>query len=144
MKILLIIFTSIFFSTVNAQLKVANYSIGEYGTKAYEHLAFWTENGKRTYIEYSYGIEPTEVKLTVLEQKNVTIKKSIKVQFPNGYTLYVNPNGLNLNINDDNGKYSKTFEWEYEGPIEGRGTFCEICAEDEKEAMRLVQKSYLQ
>jgi hypothetical protein len=144
MKIILIIFTVLSFSTSHGQLKVANYSVGKYGTKEYEHLSFWTENGKKTYIEYSFGEKPTEVKLIMQEQKKQKKNKSVKVQFSNGYTLDITQNGFNLNVNDESGKYVRTFKWEYEGPIEGRGTFCEICAEDEKEALELVKKSYLQ
>lgn len=144
MKIILIIFTTLFFTTSKAQLKIANYSIGKYGTETYEHISFWTENGKKSYIEYEYGKEPTEKKVLILGQKILNGNKSIKVQFTNKYILYITPDGLNLNVSDENGKYFKTFKWEYEGSVNGVGTYCDVCAENEKEAIKIVKKNYLQ
>jgi hypothetical protein len=63
-----------------------------------------------------------------------------KIEFSNGKQLYVIPTGASLRIVDEDGKYNKLFRWEYEGPRNGIGTFCSVCAEDEKEAMRLVRR----
>ena len=123
MKTILIIITTLFFTTSKAQMKVANYSFGKYGTDAYKHLSLWTEKGKNSYIEYTYGKESTEVKLLILGQRIRNGNKSIQVQFSNKYVLYILPDGLDLNVSDDNGKYFKKFKWEYEGPINGIGTF---------------------
>jgi hypothetical protein len=143
MKIIIIIFTTLIFTTSKAQLKVANYSTGKYGTETYEHISFWIEDGKKSYLEYAYGKEPTEIKLLFLGQKILNRNKSIKVQFSNGNILFITPDGLNLNVSDENGKYFKTFKWEYVGPINGIGTYCDICAENEKEAMKMVKNNYL-
>jgi len=32
-------------TTSKGQLKVANYSVGKFGTDKYEHLEFWTKDG---------------------------------------------------------------------------------------------------
>ncbi len=126
-------------------MKVANYSFGKYGTESYRHLSFWTENGKNAFIEYKHSKEATEVKLVNLGQTVFNGKKSIKVQFKNKHVLYITPNGFNLNVSDESGeKYFKTFTWEYEGPINGVGTFCNVCAENEKKAMELVMKIYFE
>ena len=48
-----------------------------------------------------------------------------------------------LNVRNIEGNYLKTFKWEYEGPINGIGTFCTPCAEDEVEVMELLKIDYL-
>jgi hypothetical protein len=30
------------------------------------------------------------------------------------------------------------FTWAYEGPVNGVGTFCNVCAKDEKEAIAVI------
>jgi len=125
-------------------MKVANYSFGKYGTETYEHLSFWTENGKNAYIEYKHGTRPTQIILN-LGQTIFNGDKSIKVQFKNKHVLFITPNGFNLNVSDESGKkYFKTLKWEYEGPINGIGTFCNVCAENEMEAMKLVKEIYFE
>jgi hypothetical protein len=145
MKYLLLTFLSIFFIlSGKAQVKVAQYCFGKYGKENYEHVSFQTKDGKRTHIEYSYGSKPKEIKLRFLGKATVNGKSCMKVQFPNKYILFIIPNGSDLQLKDESGKYIKTFSWEYEGPINGIGTYCNVCAEDKEAAMEIVKKSYLQ
>src|SRR5450631_8528 len=51
-------------TTSKAQVKVAQYSYGKYGTDKYEQFVFYTQDGKRSAITYSYGKQLKEVKLT--------------------------------------------------------------------------------
>jgi hypothetical protein len=127
----------------NAQEKVAQYSVGKYGTRDYEHICFRTRKGKRTQIEYSYGSHPKEMRLAFLGKFIQNGKTGIKVQFPNKHILLVFPNETDLLIKDKKGKYVKTFKWEYEGPVNGIGTFCKVCAANEEEAMEIVKGVYL-
>ncbi|HEX8506619.1 MAG TPA: hypothetical protein VF630_14745 [Hymenobacter sp.] len=70
-------------------------------------------------------------------------KPGFKVRFPNKHLLYVVPSGSGLKVTSAKASAAKTYAWEYEGPVNGVGTFCSSCAENEKEAMRIVQASYL-
>jgi len=135
--------TLLFTNVANAQSKVASYFAGKYGTSAYEHFSFWIENGKRTDIQYSYGSHPKEMKLAWLAPAVLNGKRCFKVQFPNKYILYIIPTNTALEVKDESGKYSKTFLWEYEGPVNGIGTFCDVCAEDQDAAMKIIKENYL-
>src|SRR3546814_19790485 len=64
-------------------------------------------------------------------------------RFPNGLVLDVVPQGTALHVSDRSGKYSKTFEWQYEGPVDGRGPFCTPCVE-EADAIGFVRRNFIQ
>lgn len=130
-------------TTLISQTKVASYSCGKAGTDKYEHLEFWTKDGKRSEAKYTYGKDQREVKLQYLGIEKVNGNVCFKVQFINNYILHIIPKGLQLQVFDSNGKYNKVFSWEYEGPVNGIGTYCDVCAEDEDDAMKLVLSSYL-
>ena len=125
------------------QEKVAQYAVGNYGKEGYEELSFWAKDGKRGVINYSYGKENRELTLHYLRRDTLNGEACFVVQFPNGYTLFVKPVGLTLQVTDAAGKYNKTFSWEYEGPVNGIGTFCRVCAADDREAMKIIKASYL-
>lgn len=128
--------------SVDAQTKVANYSFGKSGTDKYEHFSFWSKDGKRTKIEYNYGADRKAAVVTYLGKEQHDSKQAVKLSFTNHYVLYVFPNNNGLSITDSTGKYNKTFTWEYEGPVNGIGTYCEVCTQGEKEAMKLLQTAY--
>ncbi|GAB4039319.1 hypothetical protein GCM10028774_40320 [Spirosoma jeollabukense] len=124
---------------VSAQTKVANYSYGKPGTDTYEQLSFWMKDGQKSSIDYTYGKDRKDVKLRYVGK----YEASFQVRFPNNTTLTVNPKGTTLIVVNTKSNYAKTFVWEYEGPVNGIGTFCNVCAQDEKEAMRLIRTYYL-
>ena len=70
-------------------------------------------------------------------------EQCFKVKFTNGYELMIIPQGLNLKVVDSEGQYNKLFKWHYEGPINGIGTFCEPCAEDENESILLINEYFM-
>lgn len=123
--------------------QVANFSVGKYETKNYEHLSFWVESGHRNKIEYSYGKDAKEIAVGYLGVDTFNNAKCVKLQFTNGLVLYVIPKGLTLHIVDADGKYSKIFRWEYEGPVDGRGMTCTICVEGDRDAINFVKKYFL-
>lgn len=124
--------------------KALPYSVGKYGTRDYESLEFHTEKHGRGDIYYSYGKPVKSIELTYLGKDTCQGSPCFKVQFPNRLILYVAPQKSALLVTDGKGKYQKTFMWEYEGPVNGIGTFCEVCAADEDEAMALIQQYFLQ
>ncbi|GAB3867022.1 hypothetical protein GCM10028824_08480 [Hymenobacter segetis] len=128
--------------TKSAPTKVASYSFGASGTVGYEHLSFWVKAGKRTDIYYSYGPSRREVKLKYVGKTQLNGQPGFKVQFANGQVLSVVPSDDLLSVSGA-GQTPNTFAWEYEGPVNGRGTFCDVCTADEKEAMQLVRTYYL-
>jgi hypothetical protein len=130
-------------SSLQAQTKVANYSLGKPGTDKYEHFEFWIKNRKRADINYSYGKKNKEVRLKYLGDTILNNDSCFKVQFSNKYILYIIPSWSDLKVTDNEGKYNKVFRWEYEGPVNGIGTFCDVCAEDETEAIRMIKKYWL-
>jgi hypothetical protein len=129
--------------TAKGQVKVANYAFGKPGTGKYEQLSFWIKNGAREEVQYTYGKGRKEVKLQYLGKARLGGDTCFKLQFPNRFTVFVVPKRLRLKVRNSSGKYNKTFSWEYEGPVNGIGTFCDVCAEDAKEAMQLLRLHYL-
>ncbi len=122
--------------------KVANYSFGKKGQSNYEHFSFWTDDGKRTKITYIYGKDAKEFELEYLAAKTIQGRKGFEVKFPNNLVLFVIPTGNNIRVINPLGTYNKIFKWEYEGSIDGRGTTCDVCAENETEAMVLIKKVF--
>jgi hypothetical protein len=129
-------------TTARAQSKVASYSFGTPGKANYEHLSFWVKDGKRTDSYYSYGPDRKEVRLKYIGKTQRNAKPEFKVQFANGHVLTIGASGNLLMVNAT-GQSPKSFAWEYEGPVNGIGTFCDVCAADEKEAMQLMRTYYL-
>ena len=52
------------------------------------------------------------------------------------------PQGDTLRVRDRKGSYDKVFEWKYEGPVDGGGTFCTPCVE-ENDAADFVRRHFL-
>lgn len=122
--------------------KVANYSLlqFEYGSPKFESLALWTGKDGTTRVDYSYGADASEVHLQ--QAGHTADGTGFTVRFANGYTLDVTPQGKQLLVTDRDGRYRKTFDWMYEGPVDGRGTFCTPCI-DEDQAPTFVRQHFL-
>ncbi len=127
------------------ELQAANFSSGVFGSKNYEHLTFYVVNGRREKILYSHGRSgrAKEIELTNLEVKTKGAVKSLKVRFPNDLILLITPSGSTLRVTNEKGTYRKIFTWEYEGPVDGRGTWCDSCTQDGRESVKLVKKYFL-
>lgn len=123
--------------------EVANYSFGKIGQSNYEHFSFWTEDGKRSKITYIYGKGAKEFELEYLTAKTIQGRKGFEVKFPNDLVLFVIPTGNNIRVINPLGNYNKIFKWEYEGPVDGVGTDCSVCAENETKAMVMLKNGYL-
>jgi hypothetical protein len=125
-----------------AENHVANFSAGQPGTSGYEHFAFWIREDKKNEIIYSYGKDSKEVKVAYIGPGSQGNEPCFTIKFSNGYVLNLTPKGSALVVTDSEGRYSKAFQWEYEGPIEGKGTFCDVCV-DENEAVRFVRDNFM-
>lgn len=121
--------------------RVANFSQGEPGTEDFEKLSFWVWEGKHLEVNYVHGKDWNEVKLEYLGIGQEDNQEFFKVRFPNGYILNIRPEATSLFVRDKNEKYSKKFNWYYEGPIDGRGTFCDACVESEA-SIEFVKKYF--
>lgn len=147
-RIILLILVVLSYTAIGQQAipdKVAQYSAGERGTENFELFAFYTKKGSyHAKVEYSYGKDEKRLLLHYIGIAKTQGKDAFKVKFANNYTLDITPQkDFSLKIEDKKGKYSKIFKWQYEGPIDGRGTFCSVCADDEKAAMQIIDKYYL-
>ncbi len=143
MKKFIFLMPFILFFIQSIAQKVANYSIGKGGTAEYEEFSFWVKANKRADIDYTYGKDWKNIKLVCLGKDVLNGDECFKVKFPNNKVLYILPKGKDLIVSDLDGKYKKYFSWHYEGPTNGGGTFCEPCAEDENEAMKLIKLYYM-
>ena len=140
-RILILLVVGIFSMSANAQ-KVAAYATGTPGEADYESLSFWTDNGERSFVTYTYGAERKEAAITYTGKSNFKGIDCFKIQFANKLVLYVMSNGPELQVANLKGDYLKTFKWEYEGPVNGIGTECHVCAKDANEAMGLLKSHY--
>lgn len=122
--------------------KVANYATGRAGTRGYEHLSFWLRGNKLDEIDYGFGKDWSvkEVKMTYLGRDIIKGEAGFRLRFPDGHMLLIIPKGSSLKVIDSENNFVRYFRWEYEGPVNGRGTFCDVCAQDAREAMRLVRR----
>jgi hypothetical protein len=135
--------TALLASVSSFAQKVANYSYGKYGTPRYEHFSFSTNAGKRAEISYTYGKDGKEVAAKYIGTGVYKQKKCFKVELAGKNTLYIVPAGQKLQVANPNKNYNKVFNWEYEGPVNGVGTFCDVCAEDEKEAIGIINRWFI-
>jgi hypothetical protein len=122
--------------------RVANFSLPayDYSSPKFERFSFWSSPNGGRIIDYTYGTGATRVRLHELDPKPDA--KSFAVRFPNGLVLDIEPRGDVLLVSDRAGEYHKTFEWQYEGPVDGRGTFCTPCVE-EGEAVPFVREHFM-
>ena len=122
--------------------KVANFALPghDYSSAGFESLSFWSgPNGK--VINYEYGLKHDRVRLRDIGPGSDG--QGFAVRFPNGLVLDIVPKGDALQVSDRKGNYSKTFQWQYDGPIDGRGTFCTPCVE-EADAIDFVRKHFME
>jgi hypothetical protein len=137
----------LFLSATAFGQRVANFSYKNFTAKDFEAYGFWVNANQVGDINYSYKTPEGDIKSMKLQYEGVDTlngEKAFKVLFPNNLRLYIIPKKNNtLKIASLDGKYSKTFRWLYEGPVEGRGTFCEACAENAAEAAKLLREYYL-
>jgi len=125
-----------------AQNQVANYGYGQPGTAGYEHFSFWTHDGRRSDAAYAAGKNREDAQLRYLGPRQLAGQPGFRVRFLDGRTLHLVPSGTTLRVSAP-GAAPKVFTWEYEGPVNGVGTTCSVCAQDAEAAVRLLRTHYL-
>lgn len=70
-------------------------------------------------------------------------RQGFSVELPDGMIWKIVPQGDVLLVHDGDGGRPRIFMWHYEGPINGRGTFCAPCV-PESEAAEFVRRHFLQ
>lgn len=124
------------------QAQVANYAVrgAQVPGPDYEHLAFWADAQGRRRVRYAWGEAPRSVELAVLPARAGS--DGFALRFPNGLVLAAVPQGEALRLRDGSGAYDKLFEWQYQGPVDGRGTFCAPCVE-QADAAAFVRRHFI-
>lgn len=122
--------------------KVANYAIPDtdHSSPAFEQFSFSVGRDGNTRIDYGYGVPNKQ--LVVRQVKSAAGMKGFAVRFPNGHVFDIVPASDTLVVSDRDSDYRKTFTWRYEGPVDGVGTFCTSCVE-ENEAMGFVRSNFI-
>lgn len=140
---LLYFFVFGFAATNSYAQKVANYYSGKSGTSAYQGYSFWTKGRQASAVTFYHGVNRDEIKVVYAGKAIYKNQQAFKIMFPNKSLFYVIPSGYDLKIVNVSLNKTETFKWEYEGPVNGIGTFCDVCTQDEKEAMKLMKITYL-
>ncbi len=123
---------------------VASYFTGRPETPGYESLSFWTKDGKRAYIQYTYGKEARDLMVSWLGPDFLQGQHGFKIKIPNRPVNFIIPDGYILKFADKNGRLLKRFTWEHEELKNADDSLaCTICPPDEKEAMQIVQKYFM-
>jgi hypothetical protein len=127
-------------------VRVVTYSTGKINTSNYEGLSFWIKDSQKAYIRYVHGKDTDDIDLSWAGPVTLKDGKGFKAQFPAPDTncLYIIPQGLSIKVMDKDGKYRPLYSWENEGRSGDLIVGCSICAKDEKEAMLLLRKYFLQ
>ncbi|GAB3773877.1 hypothetical protein GCM10028818_15840 [Spirosoma horti] len=123
----------------------AFFMVGNYATPNWEKLTFNTTKSDRG-ITYSYQKNEEGHKLDVLGTKNVGNQKVLMVKIRNTSRIYLilrDRKKETLSMVSEDGTYKKTFPLGYEGPVDGRGTYCATCANEPDDAFRLVNSFFL-
>lgn len=143
-KAIILLITFSVFATANSYgQKTANYYSGEPGTNSYQGYSFWANGNKPSHITFNYGKDRTEMKPVYAGKITYKNQLGFKLVFPNQKVFYVIPAGYKLKIVNTSLNKTEIFNWEYEGPVNGIGTYCDVCAQDEKDAMKLLRTAYL-
>ncbi|WP_202839481.1 hypothetical protein [Luteimonas saliphila] len=123
--------------------RVANYAVRgeEFPGAGYEALRLWADEAGGTRVRYAWGADARELSLEVLGP--AATGEGFALRFRNGLVLDVVPQGDSLRVRSRDGRYDKVFDWQYEGPVDGRGTFCTPCV-DQPDAAAFVRRHFIE
>ncbi|HWK06029.1 MAG TPA: hypothetical protein VNS58_20455 [Puia sp.] len=127
-------------------VRVVTYSTGKINTNTYEGLSFWIKDNRKAYIRYAHGVDSTDLDLSWGGLVTSSDGTGFKAKFPTADSnyFYIVPQGHALKVMDKSGQYLRFYSWENESQAGDGAGGCSICAKDEKEAMELMKKYFLQ
>lgn len=123
--------------------QVANYYAGTPGTSSYQHFSFWSHEGRRYNLQYSRDSTRTDITARYVGPAQVAGAPGFRVSLANGQLRYVVPADSVLLVRATPTGPATTFRWEYQGPVNGVGTACSVCAPNAGAAMRLVRRYFV-
>lgn len=120
-------------------IRVANFAAAERMDGGYpaETLAFQTGPEGREIRYRAGGGEPLGLRLLEDTAKG----EGFSVALPGGSVWRIGFQGDVLTVDDGSGGRPRLFLWHYEGPVDGRGTFCGPCV-PETEAIAFVRRHF--
>jgi hypothetical protein len=119
--------------------KVARYYYGKAGTANYEEFSFWQGVHNLLRIDYAYGKERKEMKVSFAGKGMLGRDACFKVKYDNGRILYIVPHDKRLMITDNTPDYKKDFLWVHHGEDDA----CEDCVDDDNEAIELIWNYFM-
>jgi hypothetical protein len=144
-KAIIILFLTFFTNICHSQNKsYVFFMIGNYAYPEWEKLEFeFTDEGRE--ITYSYRKNENGHKLLVLGTKYVRNQKALMIRIPKYNKIFLifrdRKNSRILMTSEDN-TYKKYFPLGYEGPVDGRGTYCDRCANEADEAFDILNSFF--
>lgn len=124
---------------------VANFAFGKSGTLQYENLSFWVKADGHKEVVYARdnGKDRIETNAVYLGPEINGSRHYFKVKLETGEVLKIIPEDSFILVVNEKSESRKKFRWEYEGPVNGKGTYCSSCVE-EAEAIPFVRKHFSQ
>ncbi len=124
--------------------QTANFSNGRStGSKSFEMLSFWTKDNKRNEIFYYTYKSRVRTEIPLLYSSKTSDRKGFILKSSKGIVLRIFPIGKRLKVYNESTKKTTWFIWEYVGPVDGVGTWCDSCIQEPLPAVRFVRKYFL-
>ena len=118
----------------------AFFMVGDYASPNWEKLTLDnTKSGQQ--MTYAYKQHETGIRLEPIGKKRLDGQTVVLVRMAGVGQIYQirrDRAGQTLIMTSQDGRYRKTFTLGYEGPVNGVGTYCESCANEPAEALKLV------
>jgi hypothetical protein len=127
-------------------VRVLTYSIGKADSAGYESLSFWIKSNQRAYIRYAHGRDAEDIELLWAGRDSLDGRRGFRVRCnaPDTLNWTIVPQEYSLIVADRRTKYRKEFHWENEnGGATSADSVCDICAQNEQQAMGWLRKYFI-
>lgn len=124
--------------------KTANFSNGKSEkSKSFEMLSFWTKDNKRDEIFYYTYKSPVRTEIPLSYVGKTSDRKGFILRSSKGLVMRIYPIGKRLKVYNQRTKKTTWFVWEYVGPVDGVGTWCDSCIQEALRAVQFVRKYFV-
>ncbi|MBS1664044.1 MAG: hypothetical protein JST68_23565 [Bacteroidetes bacterium] len=125
-------------------VRVLTYSVGKADSTGYESLSFWIKSNQRAYIRYTRGQDAEDVELLWAGRDSLDGRRGFRVRgtAPDSMNWTIVPQEYALIVADRRSRNRKEFHWENERAASPDST-CDICAQNEKQAMGWLRKYFI-